>query len=125
MDLVVGGAYQGKLHWAMKEYNIAQEEVFDCAGGISADEPQRCLFHMEEFCWWCIRCGLDPIEEIQKKEPMWRDAVIVCRDIGQGVVPMDHAQRIWREANGRMVSWLAARANRVTRVLCGLPQVLK
>ena len=125
MDLVVGGAYQGKLDWVMETYQIAPEETFDCGCGLSVSESRRCYYHMEEFCWWCVRNGLNPVEELASKEPLWKDAVLVCRDISQGVVPMEASQRIWREANGRMLDWLAQRAEHVTRIFCGLPQVLK
>lgn len=125
MELVMGGAYQGKLSWAKKTYGIAEEEILDCAKGISTSEPQRCLYHMEEFCWWCIRNGMNPIEELQKTEPFWKDAVLICRDVSQGLIPSDVSQRAWREANGRMLTWLAQQAEHVTRIFCGLPLVLK
>lgn len=30
MVLITGGAYQGKLDYARKEYGITEEDVFDC-----------------------------------------------------------------------------------------------
>ena len=40
-------------------------------------------------------------------------------------MPIDPEQRAWREAVGRMNAMLAARAERVTRIFCGLPMELK
>ena len=54
-----------------------------------------------------------------------KNAVLICRDISAGIVPMDAEQRAWREAVGRYLSALAADADTVTRVFCGLPQQLK
>ncbi|MDO5132963.1 MAG: cobinamide kinase, partial [Eubacteriales bacterium] len=41
------------------------------------------------------------------------------------VVPVDPKERAAREAAGRLACLLAARADVVIRVCCGLPQVLK
>ena len=53
------------------------------------------------------------------------DKILLCEDISCGVVPIDPEQRAWREAVGRMNAMLAARAERVTRIFCGLPMELK
>lgn len=52
-------------------------------------------------------------------------AVVVATEIGGGVVPIDPEQREAREKAGRLACILAAKAEVVIRVCCGLPQVLK
>ena len=52
-------------------------------------------------------------------------SVVIATEVGGGVVPMDPAQRLAREAAGRLACLLAARAETVIRVCCGLPQALK
>ena len=54
-----------------------------------------------------------------------RFEVVIATEVGGGVVPVDPAQRAAREAAGRLSCLLAQRAQRVVRVLCGLPLVLK
>ena len=54
-----------------------------------------------------------------------RYEVVIATEVGGGVVPVDPAQRAAREAAGRLSCLLAQRAQRVVRVLCGLPLVLK
>ena len=51
--------------------------------------------------------------------------VVMATEIGGGVVPMDAEAREWREAVGRMNAALAAQAETVTRIFCGLPLELK
>ena len=51
--------------------------------------------------------------------------VVIATEVGGGVVPMDPAQRMAREAAGRLACLLAQRAETVIRVCCGLPQALK
>ncbi len=69
--------------------------------------------------------GNDPVqftEELLRRNP---DAVILCDEIGLGIVPMDKRERLWREAVGRCCQRIAAQAQQVIRVVCGLSQVLK
>ena len=51
--------------------------------------------------------------------------VVISTEVGGGVVPTDPAERAAREAAGRLNCLLAKRADRVIRVFCGLPMVLK
>lgn len=51
--------------------------------------------------------------------------VVIAAEVGGGVVPTDPAQREAREKAGRLACLLAARADCVVRVCCGLGQVLK
>ena len=51
--------------------------------------------------------------------------VVLATEVGGGVVPMDPAQRAAREAAGRLACLLAARAETVVQIWCGLPLVLK
>lgn len=57
--------------------------------------------------------------------PLLENAVVITREVGGGIVPMDGAEREWREVHGTFVQQLAHRAHHVTRILCGLPEVLK
>ena len=51
--------------------------------------------------------------------------MLIGVDFSCGVVPMDAEMRRWRDENGRPNNYLSARAERVVRMFCGLPQVLK
>ena len=50
---------------------------------------------------------------------------IILTEEGGGLVPVEADRRAAREAAGRLSCLLAARAERVVRVFCGLPLVLK
>ena len=115
MELVIGGAYQGKLSWAVAQYGLRKEELCD----LDENEPQagkRCYYHLEAYT---RRHSCDAIPEA------FQDAVLIVREIGCGVVPMDAQERAWRERHGACVQALAARATHVTRIFCGLPERLK
>ena len=51
--------------------------------------------------------------------------VVIATEIGGGIVPIDPAERAAREAAGRLACLLAARADCVVQMFCGLPTVLK
>ena len=51
--------------------------------------------------------------------------ILIATEVGGGVVPMDARQRAEREAAGRLACLLAARADCVVQMFCGIPSVLK
>ena len=51
--------------------------------------------------------------------------VILATEVGGGVVPIEAQQRAAREAAGRLACLLAARADCVVQMFCGIPTVLK
>ena len=122
MFLVIGGAYQGKLTWAVAQYGWKQEELLDLAKA----EPQaaRCWYHLEEWTWRKLQAGESAAALLERLEPVLPE-VVISREIGSGVVPMDPRERAWRELHGQVLRFLAERAKGVTRIFCGLPEVLK
>ena len=53
------------------------------------------------------------------------DCSLTAAEVGGGVVPIDPAARAAREAAGRLACLLAARADCVVQMFCGLPTILK
>ena len=51
--------------------------------------------------------------------------VVIATEIGGGIVPMDARQRAAREAAGRLACLLAAHAEVVVEMFCGIPTALK
>ncbi len=124
MHLVIGGAYQGKLRYAMEHFGVTPELVFDCSeDGIDFDAP--CIVHGERYALTCVREGREASDDFRAQRERWRNAVILCDDISCGVVPIDPEMRAWREASGRLVNYLAGEAESVTRLFCSIPQVIK
>ena len=58
-------------------------------------------------------------------EELSRQEVVIATEVGGGVVPVDAEERAAREAAGRLSILLARRAEKVIRVFCGLPVILK
>ena len=51
--------------------------------------------------------------------------VVICNEVGSGVIPIDRTERLGREAVGRLCVRLAQKADIVVRVVCGIPSVIK
>ena len=58
-------------------------------------------------------------------ENLERLAVVMATEIGGGIVPLEAEQRQAREAAGRLACLLAARADTVIEMFCGIATVLK
>ncbi len=52
-------------------------------------------------------------------------AIIICNEVGYGIVPMDKADRIYRETVGRCLCRLAAHSTSVEKIICGLGMKIK
>lgn len=124
MELVIGGAYQGKLTWAKNEYGFGEDALFDLSEGF----PSRafpCFYHLEALSRRACADGMDADQMLNNLAGFIENSVVISREIGSGIVPMDAFERLWREQHGRLLAMLAVRADRVTRIFCGLVEVLK
>ena len=122
MELIFGGAYQGKTRYAASKYGLKDEEIFTCEG-LTLDKSARCIRHLERFAKACLDEGLDARDEFERQAPA--AVCLITDDISCGIVPLDYKERAWREASGRLLSFLAKKADMVTRVFCGLPLEVK
>ena len=103
MKLYVGGVYQGQEELARAENPGAV---------ILAD------FH--ETVRAAVGRGEDPREYARRVCREQPDAVVVANEVGSGVVPVDAAERAFREAVGRALCVIAQNAASVTRAVCGI-----
>ena len=98
--------------------------VFDLKDGWP-EAPVRCCRHLEALTRAASDRGETAQQVLDCLLPLTRDAFVISREIGSGVVPLDAAERRWREVHGAVLQGLAARAERVSRIFCGLEERLK
>lgn len=131
MKLIFGGAYQGKLAYALKKYNLSDEDVFHCLmGTLDIDMEKTVINSLENFSRTAEEKGensKDTLMGIIEDTPPEKleNTIFIARDISCGIVPMDSLERSWRENHGRMLIALAERCSKVERVFCGIPMRLK
>ena len=125
MELIIGGAYQGKTDFAKENFNIADGEILVCDSDKEPVFDKKCITHLERFSFWCIEHGLEPKDYFFEHAKNLEHSIIIADDISCGIVPINKAERAWREAHGRLMIKLSKDAEHVTRIFCGLAQRLK
>ena len=130
MILIIGGAYQGKMAFA--EQLLEEQKKNGEAGSIFPQFHMWVKAHMEADANDKISEHVNSNEKNDKLEKELReklvqepDTIIVCNELGCGVVPMDAFDRAWRERTGRLTCALAAQAEAVYRVTCGIGTRIK
>ena len=116
--LIVGGKGQGKLSYAMKKTGAGPGSIA-CMPEEAWEKP---VFAGLE-TW--LKEQEDPLPELKELLRRSPGVVILCQEVGCGVVPMERTERDWRERVGRVCCFLAERADRVERLCCGISTVLK
>ena len=119
-NLLIGGAYQGKHALAVRLFAVTcWADGADCTLDAlkQADGVDR--LHL------LVRRRLEAGQGTDGLLEALVGKTVVCDEIGCGIVPLDPIDRAWREAVGRLLCDLAARADRVIRVTGGLPQAIK
>ena len=80
--------------------------------------PGRCICDVQE-----LAAGAENPEKLADELSAYD--IVLATEVGGGVVPMDPAERAGRETAGRLACLLAARADCVVQMFCGIPTVLK
>ena len=105
----------GPLHAGKQEY------IMEALGWDAAMFREKGIRDVQE-----LAAETSSAEEVQAlADRLARREVVIATEIGGGIVPLDPAERRTREAAGRLGCLLAARADTVIRICCGLPVLLK
>lgn len=104
MILVIGGAYQGKYEFVRNELNIPDDRIWNRLHEYirEHEDEKRCV---------------DKIDAWIADNP---DGVLICDEVGCGVVPIDDTDREYRDRVGHIQIRLAREALAVYRVTCGI-----
>lgn len=100
MVFITGPLYSGKRTFAQK------------LGGTCCIEVQKQVETTED---------LEALAQILSE----KYDIITATEVGGGVVPVDATERANREKASRLACLLAARADCVVQMFCGIPTVLK
>lgn len=124
MEMIIGGAFQGKSAYARKEH-----PRITWTDGEAADETAllsaRGVLGFEKYIRKELAAGRNVADLAEKLIAQNPEVVLVSEEVGYGVVPADAFVREYREAVGRICTKLAAHSTKVTRVVCGIGTVIK
>ncbi len=107
MIFLTGPLYSGKREYACRLLNCRPEEL-----------AEHAVWDVQDLAASCA-----DLEALAEK--LSRREIVIATEVGGGVVPVDPEERAAREAAGRLSILLAQRAEKVVRVFCGLPVILK
>lgn len=131
MELYLGGAFQGKLDYVKSLCNGRKTEIY------GKDDFEKLLsLENQDAIWNDFHLTIQNLLQksgnqekitsqvlsIIEKNPEIR--IISC-EIGSGIVPIEKADRIWRDFCGHLLVKIAKKAGKVERIICGLPQRIK
>ena len=113
MILVIGARASGKRQY-VESLGYSEEEISD---GVLDARPV--LYNLQDLTL------PDPEGAPALFDALLQKEVVVCDEVGSGVIPIDKVRRLGREATGRLCCRLAAEAEKVVRLVCGIPTVIK
>lgn len=124
MVFIIGGAFQGKMEYALKNYGLNENDIYKSSdindifnAGLITDYHLIIKKMMSD--------NIDPVEMTKRVCIDNKNAVIIMDEIGCGIIPVDKSEREWRENTGRCGCILSRNAEKVIRIICGIPIVLK
>jgi adenosylcobinamide kinase/adenosylcobinamide-phosphate guanylyltransferase len=150
MEVYFGGAFQGKLEYVLEKkgclkvadgagcslkdikeaqvlnhlhlyikrltykegaaYNTTVDDTITTDDTITADTTAKTM------------SAAEIINDIYEDNP---DIILICDEVGGGIVPLKKEDRIYRETVGRALCCAVKKSDRVERVMCGIGQCLK
>ena len=127
MILIIGGAYQGKLDFALENFGLNTNDVFNCEEQYDKiNKDKKIIDNLDKLILRLVYAGKDEDEIIKQIDDETANAmVVIYTDHSQGIVPLKREDRAFREIGGRIMTRLAAKSSEVYRIFCGLPQQLK
>lgn len=142
MELYIGGISQGKLQYVCNKKHISRDSIEICDGAVCSMKEILSKRIINQFHLFIKRLWMEEIVgEANLKTPSTPQdmasafievliaenpsAVIICNEVGYGIVPMDKTDRIYRETVGRCLCRVAEYSTSVERIVCGLGMKLK
>lgn len=113
MILIIGACASGKRAYA-KTLGYAEEQM---SSSLFADCPV--LYDLQD------TVEQDPENALSLAEALLKKEVVICNEVGSGVIPVSGQKRRGREQTGRLCCLLAKEASSVIRLVAGIPQKIK
>lgn len=126
MELIIGGAYNSKLAFALGYYHLKRDD-FQNGADCVIDEAfnKKGIYNLHLLIRRMIISGIDDYCQIIDKIVSSNTEVVICNEVGSGVVPCDETENKMREWTGKILSSLSRKSVRVIRVYYGIPTVIK
>lgn len=126
MKFIVGGAFQGKMDFAVAHFGISEAETADGGKcGVNQLEKFTNVKNYHLFVRTLMESGTDPIKFTEMLCEKCNNMIIIMNEVGGGIVPLDETDRKWREMCGKCGCIIAEKSDAVVRVVCGIGTAIK
>ena len=125
MILIFGGAYQGKLAYALERFGLTENDVYRCGAGSGMPQNKKIIYEIDKWIYDLVEAGADVQNAVRQCIESNPGAIVICNDVTCGVVPTEAAARKWREAVGKSLAELSKVSDEVVRLFCGIPTQIK
>ncbi len=130
MKIITGGRYNGKTDYVQKILGYKKDDILDLGNIVPTTAVQtvrsyKVLSHTETFIRNALSDGIDPCRIIKDFVEANPDCVIICDEIGCGIVPSDPFDDNWREITGRLMCELVKEAGGLIRICNGIAEEFK
>lgn len=128
MELYIGAAGQNKLKNIILKHDLMNCKVAD---GADCGENEFLEAQVVNHLHLYIKKHFEALKTGEGQERFFaglseqEDKILIGDEIGCGIIPLDAGEREYRELYGRMMCRIAQNAHRVTRIICGVHQVIK
>lgn len=128
MILVFGGAYSGKLNFVLEKYNLNKKDIITIneeVDNLEINASKKVIYKLHNLTYKYALDNKDIVKYFRENISLFKDKIIICDDISEGIVPLKKEDRVWRETTGKLLQEISKEANEVYRVFCGIPMVIK
>lgn len=139
MELYIGGYGQGKTAYVsgcFKGQKICmiedpeELEQKEQTGSTTAEKEEEKLIwnHFHRWVQKKLSAGTESEQlhrEVQEIINRYPHICIISDEVGNGIVPIEKSDRLYRECVGRLQCELAQKSEKVVRIFCGIGQRIK
>lgn len=124
MIFITGGTAQGKRRFAAERLGLTNFSDGEKAA-YEALTASQVITDYHKLVRRLMNDGADPVAFTEKLCTSGGLTAIIMDEVGCGIVPVDKDERLWRENCGRCGCMIAAKADTVIRMVCGIPTAIK
>jgi len=126
MVFVTGGNSQGKLDFVKNTFGLCDNDVLDGAVcDLNGAFEKPVLNHLHLLVGRMTQADVKPEEAVLEGVARNPHIIIICDEVGCGIVPLGAGERAYREEVGRLACGVAKSAEKVYRVFCGISTMIK
>lgn len=130
MDLIIGGAYNSKLSFALNNYNLSKDD-FQNGDKCLIQEAfiKKGIYNLHSLIRRMIENGiiktLEDCDKVINHILSSHMEVVICNEVGSGIIPIEDIDCKLREYVGKILIALSESSRKVIRIYYGIPQILK